>query len=125
MLKMFLITGAGGFIGSGLRYLVQRIIAIYLPVTFPFATLFINVFGSLLIGIIYALSDKTSMLNPEMRIFLAIGVCGGFTTFSTFSLDTYSLVKDGAYLFVSLYIFASVILSIAAVFAGIWIVKSL
>ncbi|HOX78102.1 MAG TPA: fluoride efflux transporter CrcB [Bacteroidales bacterium] len=125
MLKMFLITGAGGFIGSGLRYLVQRVIAIYLPVTFPFATLFINVFGSLLIGIIYALSDKTSMLNPEMRIFLAIGVCGGFTTFSTFSLDTYSLVKDGAYLFVSLYIFASVILSIAAVFAGIWIVKSL
>jgi len=122
---MFLITGAGGFIGSGLRYLVQRVIAIYLPVTFPFATLFINVFGSLLIGIIYALSDKTSMLNPEMRIFLAIGVCGGFTTFSTFSLDTYSLVKDGAYLFVSLYIFASVILSIAAVFAGIWIVKSL
>ena len=125
MLKMFLITGAGGFLGSGLRYLVQRIIAIYLPVTFPFATLFINVFGSLLIGIIYAVSDKTSLLSPEMRIFLAIGVCGGFTTFSTFSLDTFNLIKDGAYLLVALYIFTSVILSIAAVFAGIWIVKSL
>ncbi|MDX9905887.1 MAG: fluoride efflux transporter CrcB [Bacteroidales bacterium] len=122
---MFLITGAGGFLGSGLRYLVQRLVAIYLPVSFPFATLFINIFGSLLIGMIYAAGDKSNILGPELRIFLAIGVCGGFTTFSTFSLDTFNLIKDGAYLYVSLYILASVILSISATFGGIWIVKSL
>jgi len=125
MFKMFLITGAGGFLGSGFRYLVQRFVAIYFPVSFPFATLFINVSGSLLIGIIYALGDKTNILSPELRMFLAIGICGGFTTFSTFSLDTYGLVKDGAYLYLSLYVMASVLLSIAATFAGIWIVKSL
>jgi CrcB protein len=125
MLKMFLITGAGGFIGSGLRYLVQRNIAVLLPVSFPFATLTINVLGSLLLGIIYAIGEKSSILSPEVRIFLAIGVCGGFTTFSTFSLDTVNLMRDGEYLYLTVYILASVLLSIFATIAGIWIIKSL
>jgi len=125
MLKMFLITGAGGFLGSGLRYLVQRYIAVLLPVSFPFATLSINVLGSLLLGIIYAIGEKSSILSPEVRIFLAIGVCGGFTTFSTFSLDTVNLVRDGEYLYVTVYVLASVLLSIFATIAGIWIIKSL
>jgi len=125
MLKMFLITGAGGFLGSGLRYLVQRLFAVLLPVTFPFATLSINVLGSLLIGIIYAVGDKSNILSPEIRMFLAVGVCGGFTTFSTFSLDTVNLMRDGEYLYVTIYILASVLLSILATLTGIWIVKSL
>jgi CrcB protein len=125
MLKMFLITGAGGFLGSGFRYLVQRFIANYLPISFPFGTLFINVFGSLLIGIIYALGDKTNILNPEMRIFLAVGVCGGFTTFSSFSLDTFNLLQDRQYLFLSIYLIASVFLCVLATIAGVWFIKSL
>lgn len=125
MLKMFLITGAGGFLGSGLRYLVQRFIADYLPVSFPFGTLMVNIIGSLLIGIIYALGDKTRILTPEIRIFLAIGVCGGFTTFSSFSLDTIGLLRDSEYLYVFLYVTSSVFLSIAATIAGIWIIKAL
>ena len=125
MLKMFLITGAGGFLGSGLRYLVQRLFAVLLSVTFPFATLSINVLGSLLIGIIYAVGDKSNILSPEIRMFLAVGVCGGFTTFSTFSLDTVNLMRDGEYLYVTIYILASVLLSILATLTGIWIVKSL
>jgi fluoride exporter len=125
MLKMFLITGSGGFLGSGLRYLFQRIAAVWFPVSFPFGTLIINIIGSLLIGIIYALGDKTRILTPEIRIFLAVGVCGGFTTFSTFSLDAYNLIQDRAYLYVSLYLFSSVFLSISATIAGIWLIKSL
>jgi len=125
MLKMFLITGAGGFLGSGLRYLVQRFIADYLPVSFPFGTLMVNILGSLLIGIIYALGDKTRILTPEIRIFLAIGVCGGFTTFSSFSLDTIGLLRDSEYLYVFLYVTSSVFLSLAATIAGIWIIKAL
>jgi len=125
MFKMFLITGAGGFLGSGLRYLAQRLIAVALPVTFPFATLSINILGSLLIGIIYAIGEKSSVLSPEVRIFLAVGVLGGFTTFSTFSLDSVGLLRDGEYLYLAIYVFASVALSILATITGIWIIKSL
>jgi fluoride exporter len=125
MLKMFFITGAGGFLGSGFRYLAQRMISIYLPVSFPFGTLFINITGSFLIGIIFAVGDKTRILSPEMRMFLAVGVCGGFTTFSTFSLDVFTLLQDRAYLYSSLYIVSSVLLSILATIAGIWLIKSL
>lgn len=125
MLKMFLITGAGGFLGSGLRYLAQRYIAVLLPVTFPFATLFINALGSFLIGIIYAVGERSSLLSPELRIFLAIGVLGGFTTFSTFSLDSFGLIRDSEYLYLAVYVIASVLLSVLATITGIWIIKSL
>ncbi len=125
MLKIFLITGAGGFLGSGVRYLVQRIAEIYLPVAFPSGTTIINISGSFLIGIIFALGDKTKILTPEMRIFLATGFCGGFTTFSTFSLEAYGLLQDRAYFFLSGYIFISVFFGIFATLAGIWLVRSL
>lgn len=125
MWKMFLITGAGGFLGSGFRYLAQRLIAVILPVSFPYGTLIINVTGCFLIGIIYALGDKTRIMTPEFRMFLAIGICGGFTTFSTFSLDSYSMIRDGEYLYLTIYILASVLLSILATIAGIWIIKTI
>ena len=125
MLKMFLITGAGGFFGSGFRYLAQRLIAIYFPVSFPYGTLFVNVLGGFLIGIIYALGDKTKILTPEMRLFLAVGICGGFTTFSTFSLDVFGLLNDREYLYLTIYVVSSVLLSISATIAGVWIIKAL
>jgi len=125
MLKMFLITGAGGFLGSGFRYLAQRLIAIYFPVSFPYGTLFVNVLGGFLIGIIYALGDKTKILTPEMRLFLAVGICGGFTTFSTFSLDAFGLLNDREYLYLTIYVVSSVLLSISATIAGVWIIKAL
>jgi len=125
MLKMFLITGAGGFLGSGIRYLSQRFIAHYLPVSFPYGTLLINITGSFLIGIIFALGDKSRILSPDMRMFLAVGFCGGFTTFSSFSLDSYGLLRDNEYLYFSVYLISSIVLSILAVIAGIWLIKSL
>jgi fluoride exporter len=125
MLKMFFITGAGGFLGSGFRYLAQRFISVLIPVTFPVATLSINILGSLLIGIIYAVGEKSNIMSPEVRLFLAVGICGGFTTFSTFSLDAVGLMRDGEYLYLTIYVLASVILSIFATITGIWIIKSL
>jgi len=125
MLKMFLITGAGGFSGSGLRYLSQRMISHYFPVSFPFGTLFVNIAGSFHIGLLFALTDKTRILTPDMRMFLAIGFCGGFTTFSSFALDGYGLLKDSAYLYFTTYVFSNIILCILAVIAGIWLIKSL
>ena len=125
MLKMFLITGVGGFFGSGLRYLSQRIISHYFPVTFPYGTLIVNLIGCFLIGVIFAMSDKTRILSPDIRMFLAVGFCGGFTTFSSFALDSYGLIRDSEYLYFSLYLLASVILGILAVIAGIWSIKSL
>jgi len=125
MLKMFLITGAGGFFGSGLRYLSQRVIAHYFPISFPYGTLIVNIVGCFLIGVIFAMSDKTRILSPDIRMFLAVGFCGGFTTFSSFALDSYGLIRDSEYLYFSLYLFSSIILGILAVIAGIWIIKSL
>lgn len=125
MLKMFFITGVGGFLGSGCRYLVQRLSAHYLPVSFPFGTLFINVTGCLLIGFLFAAADRSRFFTPEIRMFLIIGLCGGFTTFSTFTLDAYHLLKGGQYLYVSVYIVLSVTLGILATIAGIWIIKSI
>lgn len=125
MLKMFFITGAGGFLGSGLRYLSQRLIAHYLPVTFPYGTFIVNIVGCFLIGIIFAMTDKTKLMSPDMRMFLAVGFCGGFTTFSSFTLDSFGLLRDGQYLYFSIYIFASVAIGILATIAGVWFIKSL
>lgn len=125
MIKMFLITGAGGFLGSGLRYVAQRVITSYFPISFPFGTLFVNISGCFLVGIIFALAVKTEMMSPELRMFLAIGFCGGFTTFSSFSLDAFGLLIDGAYLYFLLYLTASILLCLAATITGIWIIKAI
>ncbi len=122
---MFFIVGMGGFLGSGSRYLFQRVISDHISISFPSGTLLINIAGSFLIGIIFALGDKTKIMTPEIRMFLAVGFCGGFTTFSSFSLDAYGLMKDGQYFYFSAYLVSSVMLCILATFAGIWLIKSL
>ena len=80
-----LIVGAGGFIGTIFRYMLSLI-----PVTedtvFPYVTLLINVLGAFLIGLIMGISGKLDLLSPSMLLFLKVGICGGFTTFSTFAM---------------------------------------
>lgn len=120
---MLLIVGLGGGLGSIARYVSQRAVAMYLPVSFPYGTFFINILGSFLIGIIFGISEKSNILSPEIRLFLTVGFCGGFTTFSTFSLDSLWLIRDAQYLNFGLYATLSVILGLAATFAGIAIVK--
>ncbi len=111
-----LAVGAGGFIGSVLRYVIGLI-----PVTetlvFPIKTFAINVIGCLLIGVIAVSVSKNIELNPQMLLFLKVGLCGGFTTFSTFALETSDLMKLGHMGIAFLYVVLSVIVGIAVIFA--------
>lgn len=124
MLKNILIIGAGGFIGSVLRYLTQVASGKLFSLSFPAGTFIVNILGCFIIGVVYALSEKGNLLNAEMRLFLAVGFCGGFTTFSTFSNDNLILLKDSQLAFLFFNIFGSVILGVAAVYLGIIAVKT-
>jgi CrcB protein len=125
MMRILLIIGAGGFIGSIARYLTQQGISKVLPVIFPYGTLSVNIVGCFLIGIFYGLSEKGNLLTPEWRIFLTTGFCGGFTTFSTFSYEALNLMKEEQYVSLSLYISMSMILGIGATFFAIIITRLL
>lgn len=122
---MALLVGLGGGLGSIARYLSQRAVAQYLPVSFPYGTFFVNILGSFLIGILFGISEKSNLFSPEVRLFLTVGFCGGFTTFSTFTLDGLMLIRDAQYLYLTLYIGLSVMLGLAATFAGVAIIKFL
>jgi len=123
MLKNILIVGLGGGIGSIGRFLCQKYISEAYPHPFPFATFLVNIFGCFLIGIFYGLSEKGDILTPEWRFFLITGICGGYTTFSTFAFENVMLLKSGDFLYFSLYVAGSVVLGIMATFAGIALLK--
>ena len=111
-----LYVGLGGFIGASLRYLIT---VLFSPsVDFPIVTLFINIIGSFVIGVIFALSENTAYINDTTKLFFQTGICGGFTTFSTFSLETFNLIERGSYLVGGVYIFFSVLFCLIGVFLG-------
>ena len=116
-MKLLLFVGIGSFIGGILRYLLSQFIQTKFLSTFPYGTLGVNVLGCLVIGLVLALSERTSM-TPEWRLFLATGICGGFTTFSAFSSETFSLLRDGQVWYASAYILMSLILGVLATFIG-------
>lgn len=118
MLKEILLAGTGGFIGTSLRYMAQIGAGIIFETPFPKATMLINIIGSLIIGIVFALFDKTAIMSQETKLFLATGICGGFTTFSAFSYDILSLMKQGMHLSAIMYVLISVIFGIIAAYAG-------
>jgi CrcB protein len=124
-MRILLIIGAGGSLGSIARYLSQQGISKVLPVIFPFGTFAVNIVGCFLIGIFYALADRGNAITPEWRFFFATGFCGGFTTFSTFSYEAFNLLKEEQYFFLSLYTCLSVIIGILATFLAITLIRSL
>jgi len=119
----YLLVIAGSAIGGGLRYWLSNDVYKYLPVTFPYGTLAINIIGSFILGIIIFIFDEKELLNNQVKIFLTIGFCGGFTTFSTFSLETFNLIRDSEYLFAALNIISSLLVCIAGVFLAYIISK--
>ncbi len=121
---MILLVGAGGAIGSVARFLSQQMIARYYPSSFPWGTLIVNIVGCFIIGIVYAFGEKGNLLSPEMRLLLATGFCGGFTTFSTFAYENISLMREGELLYTFLYIAASITVGFLAAYIGIFVVKS-
>lgn len=125
MLRIILLVGFGGFAGSVLRYLASSSVQKLFLLSFPFGTLFVNVVGSLIIGFLFGLGERGNILSPEARLFFATGFCGGFTTFSTFSLESLSLLRDGQWLFFLLYAVGSVLLGLLFVFMGFWLSRLL
>lgn len=125
MIKSVLLIGLGGGIGSIARYFCQKWFANTIQHPFPWGTFVVNILGCFLIGVFYALAEKTTLLSPQTRLFLITGLCGGFTTFSTFAFENTSLMRSGDITYTLLYIVASVLLGIGAVFAGIGLIKIL
>jgi CrcB protein len=115
---MLLYVALGSAIGGVSRYLLGGLVQRMLDTTFPAGTLLVNVTGSFLLGAIIRYALETPSLTPEVRAFLTIGVCGGYTTFSTFSYETMALLEDGEWARAGVYITASVILSLIATFTG-------
>jgi CrcB protein len=125
MFKTLLLIGTGGFLGSISRFLASRIMQNNFPSTFPIGTFFVNIAGCLLIGLIYGFSDRSSLLSQGWKLFLAIGFCGGFTTFSTFANENLAMLRDGDFFHFFIYTGLSVFLGIAATFIGVLIAKTL
>lgn len=125
MSRIVLLVGIGSFIGGVCRYYSQQIITKFFPSSLPYGTLSVNVAGCLVIGFIYGFADRGNLLTPEWRLFLATGFCGGFTTFSTFSYESINLIRDGEFLYLSLYVVLSVILCLASTYLGMVIIKSI
>ena len=116
-MQAILIVGAGSFIGGILRYLISRWIQLKLLSTYPFGTFTVNIIGCFIIGLVMGLSERFNV-SSEWRLLLVTGVCGGFTTFSAFSIETLALLRDAQYLPAFLYIAGSVIIGLLAAFFG-------
>ena len=123
MFKLILLVGTGGFIGSVARFLGSRYITENFLSSFPFGTMTINIIGCFLIGIFYGMSERGNLMSEEWRIFLTVGFCGGFTTFSSFASENMTLLRDGAFVYFLLYTGFSVFLGLAATFLGNALIK--
>jgi CrcB protein len=121
MIKNILLVGLGGGLGSVCRYAASLAIP---SRYFPYATLAINICGSFIIGLILAFSVKENGLHNNWKLFLATGICGGFTTFSAFSLENMGMLQSGKTGMAFLYITLTVVLGIAATFAGYHLIKN-
>lgn len=121
---VILSVGVGGGLGALIRYFVAGWIQ---PpgANFNWGIFVVNITGGLVMGMIVEAGALKLNLSPEMRAFLTTGILGGYTTFSTFSLDSALLLQKGEYAIAAAYIIGSVTLSIAALFAGLWIVRAL
>ncbi len=118
MLKNLFFIGAGSFIGGAARYLVTCALRTWCGSSFPWGTLLVNVTGCFFVGILYGLSERGGLPGPETRLFLTVGFCGSFTTFSTFINENFGMLGEGDLLHAALYPAASFFLGMAAVYAG-------
>lgn len=123
MIKLLFIIGTGSFLGGIARFLTSRFIQNTVISAFPYGTFIVNVLGCFLIGLFYGLSERGNVMTPEWRMFLTVGFCGGFTTFSTFANENVALLKDGNIFYVALYTGLSVFVGILATWLGNLVTK--
>ena len=121
--RIFLLVGTGGFLGSIARYLIAVWLTEHFPAAFPYGTFAANILGCLLIGVLFGLGQRYEWLTPGLMLFLATGFCGGFTTFSSFSLENINLLQNSNYLTFAIYAIGSFTVGLLAVFGGITLAK--
>ena len=124
-LPILLAVALGGALGSLLRYFVASAIQSPVSAGFPWGIFVVNISGGFVMGLITALAALKLQMPLELRTFLTVGVLGGYTTFSTFSLESALLIERGAYAMAAAYIVGSAGLSILALFAGLWLVRAI
>lgn len=117
-MRVLLAVGVAGFLGAVSRYLIGGWVYRVLPAAFPYGTLTVNVAGSLLLGAVFELGTTRAVLDPTLRIALASGFLGAFTTFSTFSLETVNLLREGSMVLALLNVVGNVVLCLTAAWAG-------
>ncbi|MBL0232230.1 MAG: fluoride efflux transporter CrcB [Chitinophagaceae bacterium] len=122
-MKQLLLVGLGGGLGSMARYLFQRFTVNHFIQAFPWGTFGVNIIGCFLIGIFWGLSFKGFDNNEQWKLFLMTGLCGGFTTFSAFTMDGIGLIREQRYFLFFSYIAASVLLGLLATFAGMKLIR--
>jgi len=118
-LQASLMVAGGGALGSLMRYWVNLAAYRSFSPSFPLGTLIVNVLGCFLIGLIFSLAEKSSLLSTNIRLFLMVGICGGFTTFSSFSIESINLLRAREIWFFFLNMGAQVFLGLAATVVGL------
>ena len=119
-MKMIIAIALGGAAGAVSRHFVSHRVAEWVGHGFPAGTLAVNVIGSFLMGLIVTLLAQKLQLSQEARAFLTVGLLGGFTTFSTFSMETVLLIERHTYGLAAAYVLASLVLAVGGLFAGMW-----
>lgn len=122
-MKSIILVGIGGAIGSIIRYVISILSNKFWHSNFPIATFSVNILGCVLIGLLFAAAEKQNIINQDLKLLLITGFCGGFTTFSTFSLENIQLLNTGQILPFSLNIILSVGIGIFGVWAGLNLLK--
>lgn len=123
-MKTVLLVALGGAFGSVARFLLSKLIQGSVITAFPVGTMAVNIMGCLFIGMFYAIFDRTNILDAGLRLFLTVGFCGGFTTFSTFMNESVKLFREENILFGAMYVGGSVAVGMVAVFLGMQIIKA-
>jgi len=118
----WLLLFAGGGIGTLFRYAVSGAAYKLFGVGFPWGTFSVNAIGAFIIGVLWSIAD-VSMLSPEQKVFILIGILGGFTTFSSFMLEFMNLIRTGEYVTAALYITITNVIGVIAVFSGFFLIR--
>jgi CrcB protein len=123
-MRTFWAVAVGAALGGVARYYLSSVVQHRVGAGFPWGTLLINVSGSLLLGFIVRYASAT-MVSPELRLLLTVGFCGGYTTFSTYSFETATLLEDGQFARAGAYAFGSIVIALAGTFGGFMLAREL